>query len=233
MSQGKGLGSSHNSFYFKKNGKPLINEKVNKRILSVIEDEGIDSWFIKPNEYFLKDIKNHEEFEKVDSILDVWFDSGSSHVYVLKNNGITNKADLYLEGSDQHRGWFQSSLIESCANYGESPFKTVLTHGFVIDEKGKKMSKSLGNIILPSDVIKKYGADILRIWVANSNFNEDIKISYQNLDRQAESYRKIRNTIRFILGNLDNLSPNKKTDHEKLLPLEKFIRHKLYTLNKK
>ncbi len=219
-------------FISKKNGKPLINEKVNKRILSVIKDEGIDSWFVKPNEYFLKDIKNHEEFEKVDSILDVWFDSGSSHVYVLKNNGITNKADLYLEGSDQHRGWFQSSLLESCANYGESPFKKVLTHGFVIDEKGKKMSKSLGNIILPSDVIKKYGADILRIWVANSNFNEDIKISYQNLDRQAESYRKIRNTIRFILGNLDNLSPNKRTDHVKLLPLEKFIRHKLYTLNK-
>mgnify|MGYP001327959016 CR=1 FL=1 len=218
-------------FISKKTGEPLVNKEINSRILSVIQKEGIDSWFVRPKEFFLENVKNHNEFEKVDSILDVWFDSGSSHVYVLKNNGINEKADLYLEGSDQHRGWFQSSLIESCANYGVSPFKSVLTHGFVIDEKGKKMSKSLGNVISPEDVIKKYGADILRIWVANSNFNEDIKISYQNLDRQAESYRKIRNTIRFILGNLNDFSSQTKIDHEKLFPLEKFIRHKLYVLN--
>jgi len=219
-------------FVSKVNGEPLINKHVNMKILSTIKNEGIDAWFTKPTDYFLSEIANSEEYEKVSSILDVWFDSGSSHVYVLKNNGFDCKADLYLEGSDQHRGWFQSSLIESCANYGESPFKSVLTHGFVIDEKGKKMSKSLGNVISPSDVIKKYGADILRIWVANSNFNEDIKISYQSLERQAESYRKIRNTIRFILGNLNNFSFDSKLEHKSLLPLEKFIRHKLYNLNK-
>ncbi|MFL2661038.1 MAG: isoleucine--tRNA ligase [Alphaproteobacteria bacterium] len=219
-------------FISKKNGEPLINKQVNKKILSIIEKEGIGTWFEKPVEYFLSEIKNSNEYVKVNSILDVWFDSGSSHVYVLKNKGIQDQADLYLEGSDQHRGWFQTSLLESCANYGISPFKTVMTHGFVIDEKGKKMSKSMGNVILPSDVIKKYGADILRIWVANSNYVEDIKISYQNLDRQAESYRKIRNTIRFILGNLNKLQVNEMIEHDSLPPLEKFIRHKLFNLNK-
>ena len=220
-------------FVSKEDGNPLVNKKVNEKILKVIRNEGIDSWFSKPSEYFLSDLEDSSEYEKVQSILDVWFDSGSSHVYVLKNNGIKDKADLYLEGSDQHRGWFQTSLIESCANYGESPFKSVMTHGFVIDEKGKKMSKSLGNVILPSDVIKKYGADILRIWVANSNYNEDIKISYQSLDRQAESYRKIRNTLRFILGNLDKNSFNHTVPHKKLPKLEQFIRHKLYIYDKK
>ena len=220
-------------FISKKTGLPLKNKEVNDRILSIIKNEGVETWFNKPTEYFLHDIENFEDYEKVDSILDVWFDSGSSHVYVLKENGFDEKADLYLEGSDQHRGWFQTSLIESCANYGVSPFKTVLTHGFVIDEKGKKMSKSLGNVILPSDVINKYGADILRIWVANSNFNEDIKISYQSLDRQAESYRKIRNTIRFILGNLNHFSENQIIEHSELPALEKFIRHKLFILNNK
>ena len=218
-------------FISKKSGKPLISKSVNSKILKIIQSEGIDSWFTKPNEYFLEGIENHDEYEKVQSILDVWFDSGSSHVYVLKNRGMKDKADLYLEGSDQHRGWFQTSLIESCANYGKSPFKSVLTHGFVIDEKGKKMSKSLGNVILPSDVIKKYGADILRLWVANSNYNDDVKISYENLNRQAESYRKIRNTLRFILGNLNNYSFADSVEHNKMPSLEKFIRHKLYCLN--
>ncbi len=220
-------------FLSKENGEPLRNKKVNERILNVIKAEGIDSWFSRPVKYFLQDLEDSSQYEKVQSILDVWFDSGSSHVYVLKNKGIGDQADLYLEGSDQHRGWFQTSLIESCANYGNSPFKSVMTHGFVIDEKGKKMSKSLGNVILPSDVIKKYGADILRIWVANSNYNEDIKISYQNLDRQAENYRKIRNTVRFILGNLNYFSPKDYISHEDLPQLEQFIRHKLFNYNKK
>ena len=219
-------------FISKKTGKPLINKTLNKKILKIIKNEGIDSWFSKPKEYFLEGIENSDDYEKVDSILDVWFDSGSSHVYVLKNEGLNQKADLYLEGSDQHRGWFQTSLLESCGNYGESPFKSVLTHGFVIDEAGKKMSKSLGNVILPSDVIKKYGADILRLWVANSNYNDDVKISYENLNRQAESYRKIRNTIRFILGNLNNFSLKKGAKHNEMPSLEKFIRHKLFCLNK-
>ena len=218
-------------FISKKSGKPLISKSVNSKILKIIQSEGIDSWFKKPKKYFLEGTENSDDYDKVESILDVWFDSGASHVYVLKNRGIKDKADLYLEGSDQHRGWFQTSLIESCANYGESPFKTVLTHGFVIDDQGKKMSKSLGNVISPSDVIKKYGADILRLWVANSNYNDDVKISYENLNRQAESYRKIRNTIRFILGNLNNFSIEDSVEHNKMPSLEKFIRHKLYCLN--
>ena len=220
-------------FLSKKDQKPLIDKNVNSKIVSILKKEGLDSWFKKPNEVFITEKYDPSDFEKVDAILDVWFDSGSSHVYVLKNEGIKNQADLYLEGSDQHRGWFQTSLLESCAIYGKSPYKSVLTHGFVIDEKGKKMSKSLGNVILPSDVIKKYGADILRIWVASSNYFDDIRISYENLDRHAESYRKIRNTIRFLLGNLQNWDKNKNVDHKNLPKLEQYICHRLFEINSK
>ena len=148
----------------------------------------------------------------------------------MKNKGI-KKADLYLEGSDQHRGWFQTSLLESCGIYDESPYKSVLTHGFVIDENGKKMSKSLGNVISPKDIISKYGADILRIWVASSNFNEDIKISFENIKRQSESYRKIRNTLRFIIGNLNILDTKENIEYEALPEIEKLILHKIFHLN--
>ena len=218
-------------FVSKKTGKPLIDKNVNNKILEVLKEKGVESWFELPNETFLTESYLSDEYYKVDSILDVWFDSGSSHVYVLKNNKIKDKADLYLEGSDQHRGWFQTSLLESCANYGESPYKAVLTHGFVIDENGRKMSKSLGNVISPSDIIKKYGADILRIWVANSNTNEDVKISFENLERQSENYRKIRNTIRFILGNMRGWN-RKLIDYNDFESLEKFICYRLYELNK-
>ena len=217
-------------FVSKKTGKPLIDKNVNNKILNVLKENGVESWFELPNETFLTDGYLPDEYHKVSSILDVWFDSGSSHVYVLKNNKIKDKADLYLEGSDQHRGWFQTSLLESCANYGESPFKAVLTHGFVIDENGRKMSKSLGNVISPSDIINKYGADILRIWVANSNTNEDVKISFENLARQSENYRKIRNTIRFILGNMRGWN-KKEIDYDDFESLEKFICHRLFKLN--
>ena len=217
-------------FVSKNSGEPLVDKKVNKKIIEVLTKSGVEAWFDYPNEQFLTEDYNSDDYLKVDSILDVWFDSGSSHVYVLKNNNINQKADLYLEGSDQHRGWFQTSLLESCANYGKSPFEAVLTHGFVIDEKGKKMSKSLGNVISPSEVIKKYGADILRIWVANSNTNEDVKISFENLERQSENYRKIRNTIRFILGNMKNWD-GKETRYEEFDCLDKFICNRLFKLN--
>ena len=161
----------------KKTKKPLIDERLNKKIIEVLQTNGVDSWFTLPNEKFLTSEYNANDFEKVFYTRCV-VRLGSSHVYVLKSNGI-KKADLYLEGSDQHRGWFQTSLLESCAIYDESPYKSVLTHGFVIDENGKKMSKSLGNVISPKDIISKYGADILRIWVASSNFNEDIKIGFR------------------------------------------------------
>ncbi len=218
-------------FLSKKTQEPLLDKKVNLKIISQLRQEGIEAWFEKSNDFFLTEEYNPNEYEKVNAILDVWFDSGSSHVFVLKNQGIADQADLYLEGSDQHRGWFQTSLLESCAIYKKSPYKSVLTHGFVIDDKGRKMSKSLGNVILPSEIIKKYGADILRIWVASSNYNEDLKISFESLDRLSDSYRKIRNTIRFILGNMNNWTKKENVNHEDLPELEKFIRHKIYHTN--
>ena len=220
-------------FLDKRNNKPLLDKEVNKKIIELIKQHGTDIWFSEDNEVFLTSNYNPDDYVKVTDILDVWFDSGASHAFVLKNREIFEKADLYLEGSDQHRGWFQSSLLESCAIYNESPYKSVLTHGFVLDEKGKKMSKSLGNVISPDDVVKKYGADILRLWVATSNYNEDLKISYESLNRQTEIYRKIRNTLRFLLGNLKNWDENKeKVKHDELPELEKYIRYELYNLNK-
>ena len=217
-------------FVSKETKKPLIDHEVNKKVIEVLGKNGVDGWFTIPNEEFLPKKYNANDFEKVFSILDVWFDSGSSHVYVLKNKGI-RKADLYLEGSDQHRGWFQTSLLESCGVYNESPYKSVLTHGFVIDENGKKMSKSLGNVISPKDIINKYGADILRIWVASSNFNEDIRISFENIKRQSESYRKIRNTLRFLIGNLNGFNVEENVKYEMLPEIEKLILHKIFCLN--
>jgi isoleucyl-tRNA synthetase len=183
--------------------------------------EGSDAWFKRPVHDFLpKDFKCSEcgqaDFEKTYDILDVWFDSGVSHQAVLK--GMMKKeipADLYLEGSDQHRGWFQSSLIPAMAIEGRPPFKAVLTHGFVVDGMGRKMSKSLGNVVSPHDIIKNSGADILRLWVASSSYNEDIRISPEILERLVDAYRKIRNTIRYLLGNLYDFNPDRD-----LLPYE-------------
>ena len=132
-------------------------------------------------------------------IVEVWFDSGSSHTYVLEErNNLNWPADMYLEGSDQHRGWFHSSLLQSCGTRGEAPYKNILTHGFVVDGKGQKMSKSLGNVVSPDEIIKKYGADILRLWVVASDYSEDLRLDNSIINQHAESYRKIRNTFRFI-----------------------------------
>ncbi len=218
-------------FVDKRTKQPLIDKNVNSKIISLIEKNGTDIWFSKSVDFFLTSNYESKNYEKVTDILDVWFDSGSSHAYVLKNRGLDAKADLYLEGSDQHRGWFQSSLFSACANYGDSPYKSVLTHGFVLDSKGKKMSKSMGNVISPEDVINKYGADILRLWVATSNYNEDLRISYESLERQTETYRKIRNSLRFLLGNLKDWKKEEEIPHKELPELEKYIRAKLFNLN--
>lgn len=218
-------------FLNKKTLKPIIDKNLNKRIVEIIKKKGCDAWFLEPKEFFLGNDYDSDDYEKVNDILDVWFDSGSSHVFVLKNKGIFDKSDLYLEGSDQHRGWFQSSLIQSCAIYDESPYKSVLTHGFVLDEKGKKMSKSQKNVISPSEIIEKYGADVLRLWVASSDYSDDLKISFESLERQSENYRKIRNTIRFLLGNLNNWNKNETAQHHELPELERYIRHRLVTIN--
>jgi isoleucyl-tRNA synthetase len=165
----------------------------------------------------------------------VWFDSGCTHAFVLeKREDLQWPASMYLEGSDQHRGWFHSSLLESCGTRGRAPYESILSHGFVVDGKGLKMSKSVGNVIAPEDILKKYGADILRIWVASSNYEEDLRIDYSILEQHADSYRKIRNTFRYLLGNLND--DFKKIDFEKLdlnqLPeLEQYMLHRVYDLN--
>lgn len=185
-------------------------------VATLMEKEGADVWFIKDaSELLPKGTSckkcSSKEFYKEKDILDVWFDSGVSHQAVLRKREpeLTYPADLYLEGSDQHRGWFQSSLITAIGIEEKSSYKSVLTHGFVVDGTGKKMSKSLGNVISPLEIMKSYGADILRLWVASSDYSEDIRISKEILERVADSYRKIRNTFKFLLGNIYDFNPEK------------------------
>ena len=203
------------AFYCKDCGAELLDTEAIEHVAGLVEKEGADVWFIKKEEELLPEKAackkcGKKEFKKETDIIDVWFDSGVSHQAVLKRRkGLDYPADLYLEGSDQHRGWFQSALITSMGIDNIAAFKTVLTHGFVVDGEGKKMSKSLGNVVSPQDVIKDYGADILRLWVASSDYSEDIRISPQILTRLADAYRKIRNTCRFILGNISDFDPKK------------------------
>ncbi len=222
-------------FINKKSKKILIDDDVIENIANIYEKEGSDCWFSDNPQRFLGSKYKAEEFEKLSDIVEVWFDSGSTHSFVLeKREDLKWPASMYLEGSDQHRGWFHSSLLESCGTRGRAPFENILSHGFVVDGRGLKMSKSLGNVIAPEDILKKYGADILRIWVASSNYAEDLRIDYSILDQHAESYRKIRNTFRYLLGNLnDNFEELEleKIQINKLPELEQFMLHKIYTLN--
>jgi isoleucyl-tRNA synthetase len=222
-------------FVNKKTKEILVDDEVNENIASIYEKEGSDCWFSDSAQRFLGKKYKADDYDKLSDIVEVWFDSGSTHAFVLeKRKDLKWPASMYLEGSDQHRGWFHSSLLESCGTRGRAPFESILSHGFVVDGKGLKMSKSLGNVIAPEDILKKYGADILRIWVASSNYAEDLRIDHSILDQHADSYRKIRNTFRYLLGNLkDNFE---KIDLEKLdlneLPeLEQFMLHKIYSLN--
>jgi len=216
-------------FYCAKCGRELTNNRILDRVQELIEKQGIEGWFGHSVEQILgKDVACSEclckQFIKGEDILDVWFDSGISHYAVLeKREDLSYPADLYLEGSDQHRGWFQSALLTGVALNGNSPFKAVLTHGFVVDGEGKKMSKSLGNVISPQKIISKNGADILRLWVASSDYNDDIKISPSILDSVVQSYRRIRNTVRFLLSNLFDFNPQKdKIENDKLLEIDKW-----------
>jgi isoleucyl-tRNA synthetase len=222
-------------FINKKTNEILVDDEVNENIASIYEKEGSDCWFSDNPQRFLGKKYKAEDFEKLSDIVEVWFDSGSTHSFVLeKRDDLKWPASMYLEGSDQHRGWFHSSLLESCGTRGRAPFETILSHGFVVDGKGLKMSKSLGNVIAPEDILKKYGADILRIWVASSNYAEDLRIDYGILEQHSDSYRKIRNTFRYLLGNLNDKFDDIKFDEIKLheLPeLEQFMLHKIYVLN--
>ena len=185
-------------------GGVLKDEAVNERILEAFREEGADAWFADgAKERFLGNEHDASKWTMVRDILDVWFDSGSTHAFCLeKRPDLKWPADLYLEGSDQHRGWFHSSLLESCGTRGRAPYDAVLTHGFVMDEEGRKMSKSLGNVVTPQDVIKDSGADILRLWVVSSDYSEDLRLGKTILQTNVDSYRKLRNTIRWMLGTL-------------------------------
>ena len=220
-------------FVNKKTQEPLIDEDVFKTVESIFLKEGSDAWFIKKDEDFLGPKYKSQDFKKVNDIVEVWFDSGSSHSYVLeKRQDLKWPADMYLEGSDQHRGWFHSSLLQSCGTRGEAPYKSIMCHGFVVDGKGQKMSKSLGNVVSPDEVIKKYGADILRLWVIASDYSDDLKIDNAILEQHSHSYRKIRNTFRFLLGNLnDELNLEEKIDVAECEEIEKFILHKVSSLD--
>ena len=222
-------------FINKKTKEPLRDQKIIDKIASIYEKQGSDCWFTDDAKIFLGDDYEAKDYEKLNDIVEVWFDSGSTHSFVLeKRKDLKWPADMYLEGSDQHRGWFHSSLLESCGTRGKAPFKSILSHGFVVDGKGMKMSKSMGNVISPEDILKNYGADILRVWASASDYAEDLRIDKNILVQHAESYRKIRNTFRFMLGNLkDNFE---KQNFEKIKlnefdELEQFILHKLFLIN--
>ncbi|MFA5592728.1 MAG: isoleucine--tRNA ligase [Micavibrio sp.] len=195
-------------FVNKKTGEPLEDEAVLKRIVDTFEAEGSDAWWSRNPRHFLGDDYKVDDFEQIFDIVDVWFESGSTHTFVMDDRpelGVS-KADLYLEGSDQHRGWFHSSLLEACGTKGHAPYKNVLTHGFVLDEKGYKMSKSLGNVIDPNDLLKNHGADIIRLWTVTSNFSDDMRIGEGAMKATGDLYRRIRNTLRFLLGAIDGFT---------------------------
>ena len=212
----------------------LKSKEISEHIAEMVEKDGTDIWFEKDVSDLLPNGTTcskcgSKDFQKETDILDVWFDSGVSQAAVVeKNDDLLWPADLYLEGSDQHRGWFQSSLLTSIGTRGKAPYKTVLTHGYVVDGEGKKMSKSAGNVITPDQVIKKSGAEVLRLWVASENYREDIKISDEILKRLTEAYRKIRNTIRYILGNLYDFNLQQhQVNYEDLFEIDRLILHRL------
>jgi isoleucyl-tRNA synthetase len=213
----------------------LKDAAVNARILAAFEAEGADAWYAPgAKARFLGNEYDPEDYEQVFDILDVWFDSGSTHAFVLRDRddgSADGLADLYLEGTDQHRGWFQSSMLQACGTIGRAPYRGVLTHGFTLDEKGMKMSKSLGNTVAPEDVIKQYGADILRLWVAQSDYTADLRIGPEILKGVSDSYRRLRNTMRFLLGNLAGFSEAERVDPAEMPELERYVLHRLAELD--
>ncbi|MGN0469845.1 MAG: isoleucine--tRNA ligase [Acutalibacteraceae bacterium] len=227
-------------FFCKDCGEPVIDKKAMAAVADLFGKEGSDAWYVKDaSEIIPSDIVcskcGGKEFEKEKDIMDVWFDSGVTHAAVCAERPYLKwPADLYLEGADQYRGWFQSSLLTAVATKGQAPYKAVLTHGWTIDMEGKKMSKSAGNGMSPSEIINQYGADILRLWVASSDYHADVRISKDILKQISEAYRKIRNTARFILGNISDFDPDTDSvSFDKLLPIDKWALSKLDTLNKK
>ena len=224
-------------FVHKETDEILKDEVVLERIGSIFEEEGSDAWWSRPPQDFLGNDYNADDYEQVFDIVDVWFESGSTHAFVMEDReDLGQRADLYLEGSDQHRGWFHSSLLESVGTRGQAPYKAVLTHGFVLDEKGYKMSKSMGNVVDPLKMMDQYGADIIRLWALTCDFSEDIRIGKDSLKSTGDLYRRIRNTLRFLLGALDGFTADEKVDLDdvsKLPELEQLVLHQLYEMDEK
>ncbi len=241
ISRQRAWGTPLAMFVDKHTGHPLHDAEVDARILTAIQEGGADAWFDRPDADFLG-LHDPAKYEKITDILDVWFDSGCTHAFALEPrdpaHGYTGDrpshwpADLYLEGSDQHRGWFQSNLLEGSGTRGRAPYDAVLTHGFTQDENGEKMSKSKGNTTDPAVIIKESGADILRLWVALVDYAEDQRIGKQILQTTVDAYRKLRNTVRYLLGALEGFDEAERlTDYDQMPPLEKFILHRLHELD--
>ncbi len=231
ISRQRAWGSPLAMFVDRETGAPLVDEDVNTRILNLIAREGADAWFTRPARDFLG---NHdpERYEKVEDILDVWFDSGSTHAFTLEGRTDSHwPADLYSEGSDQHRGWFQSSLLEACGTRGRAPFRAIMTHGFTLDENGEKMSKSLGNSVEPQEIAADSGAEILRLWTALTDYSEDQRIGRTILQTTTDAYRKLRNTLRYLLGALAGFQPAEAVGLAEMPPLERFVLHRLWELD--
>ncbi len=220
-------------FVEKSTGKILNDSKVNQRVYDSFVEEGADAWFADgAARRFLAPDYNSQDYEQVRDILDVWFDSGCTHAFTLEERpDLKWPADIYLEGSDQHRGWFHSSLLESCGTRGRAPYDQVLTHGFIMGEDGKKMSKSLGNVVAPQDVMKTSGADILRLWVASSDYSDDISIGPDIIKSNTENYRKLRNTFRYILGAVEGLQDWEQVYCKQMPELERYILHRLWEVD--
>jgi isoleucyl-tRNA synthetase len=223
-------------FVERKSGELLVDREVNERIVEAVREQGVDAWDAANAAHFLGN-RNADDYEMVTDILDVWFDSGSTHVFTLESGRWPDQrwpADLYLEGSDQHRGWFQSSLLESCGTRGRAPFNAVLTHGFTMDAKGLKMSKSIGNTIDPLKVMETNGADIIRLWALSVDYTEDHRIGDEILKGVADQYRKLRNTFRYLLGALDGFTDEERLEDVGQYPeLERYMLHLTAELDRK
>ena len=240
VSRQRAWGTPLAMFVDKETGQPLHDDAVDARILAAITEGGADAWFDRPDSDFLGS-HDPKRYEKIGDILDVWFDSGCTHAFTLEPRvpalGYVGDrpshwpADLYLEGSDQHRGWFQSNLLEGCGTRGRAPYEAVLTHGFTQDENGEKMSKSKGNTTDPAVIIKESGADILRLWVALVDYAEDQRIGKQILQTTVDAYRKLRNTVRYLLGAVADFNEAERLPLDQMPPLEKFILHRLWELD--
>jgi len=219
-------------FVDKTSGEPLKDAAVNARIIEAVAAEGADAWFDSEPARFLGNDHDPADYEKVEDILDVWFDSGSTHAFVLEARPeLVWPASLYLEGSDQHRGWFHSSLLEACGTRGRAPYEAVLTHGFTLDEHGRKMAKSLGNGIEPQEICDQFGADILRQWVVSTDYTEDQRIGPHIIKGQVDAYRRFRNTLRFLLGNLSGFEAGERLAPAEMPELERLMLHRLWELD--